>query len=77
MSAEARFHEPERRHLLTSPGLGPVVVERLEQAGIASIAALRQLGVDTVVGRMCQPGTNLAWRNRRKALLRAVSSFGG
>lgn len=71
-----KFNERERRHLLASPGLGPVVVERLEQSGIASIATLRTLGVDAVVESMCQPGQNMAWFNRRRALLRAVSQFG-
>lgn len=71
-----QFNERERRHLLASPGLGPVVVERLEQSGIASIDSLRTLGVDAVVESLCRPGQNQAWRNRRRALLRAVSQFG-
>lgn len=70
-----KFNEHERRHLLSSPGLGPVVVERLEQSGIASIATLQALGVDAVVESMCQPGQNMAWFNRRRALLRAVSQY--
>lgn len=71
-----RFAEPERRHLLTSRGLGPLVVQRLEEAGMVSIAALRHAGVDAVVLAMCQPGTNLAWRNRRRALRCALDTYG-
>lgn len=74
--ADTKFNERERRHLLSSPGLGPIVVERLEQSGIASIAALQTLGVDAVVDAMCQPGQNMAWFNRRRALLRAVNRYG-
>lgn len=73
---DPKFNARERRHLLSSPGLGPIVVERLEQSGIASIDTLRTLGVDVVVASMCQPGQNMAWFNRRRALLRAVSQFG-
>jgi hypothetical protein len=71
-----QFNRLERRHLLSSPGLGPVVVDRLERSGIASIERLRILGVDAVVESMCQPGHNRAWFNRRRALLRAVDQFG-
>jgi len=70
------FNETERRHLLTSPGLGPVVVQRLEDAGVISMASLRRMGVDAVVLAMCQPGTNLAWCNRRRALRRALETYG-
>jgi hypothetical protein len=72
-----RFSEAERRHLLASPRLGPTVVERLEQFGIASIETLRTLGVDTVVETLCQQGHHRAWMNRKRALLRAVEAFSG
>jgi hypothetical protein len=74
MSPGARFAEPERRHLLHSPGLGAGVVQRLEQAGITSIAALRRLGVDVFVARMCAAAGTQAWLNRRRALQRAVDT---
>jgi hypothetical protein len=72
---QQRFSEIERLHLLRSPGLGPLVVRRLEDSGIASIATLRRMGADVVVLAMCQPGTNLAWFNRRRALQRAIDSY--
>jgi len=75
-ATSTHFAEPERRHLLTSRGLGPLVVQRLEEAGMASIAALRHVGVDAVVLAMCRPGTNLAWRNRRRALRSALDTYG-
>lgn len=71
-----RFNEPERRHLLAAPGLGPAVVQRLEEAGVVSIAAMRRKGVDAVVLAICQSVNNLAWRNRRRALRRALETFG-
>jgi hypothetical protein len=73
--ARLRFNEAERRHLLASPRLGPTVVQRLEQSGIASIETLRALGVDRVVEALCQQGHNRAWMNRRRALLRAIEDF--
>lgn len=71
-----RFNERERRHLLSTRGLGPTVVQRLEQSGIVSIDTLRTRGVDSVVAAMCQPGHNKAWLNRRRALLRAINQIG-
>lgn len=72
-----RFNEAERRHLLASPRLGPTVVQRLEQFGIASIETLRTVGVDKVVEALCQQGHDRAWMNRRRALLRAIEDFSG
>ena len=40
----------ERRLLLNTPRIGPVVVRRLEDAGFDSITVLRQAGVAQVVG---------------------------
>ncbi len=74
-TASPRFAEAERRHLLKTPGLGPIVIERLEAAGIGSMATLHRLGVETVVCALCTPGTNLAWRNRRNALQQALTSY--
>lgn len=74
-SENVRFNERERRHLLASPRLGPVVVGRLEHSGIASIDAMRTLGVDAVVEALCQARHNKASLNRRRALLRAIDLF--
>lgn len=71
-----RFSPPERRFLLMTPGIGPLVVERLEQSGIHSIDTLQSKGIDAVVESICQPGHNRAWFNRRRALLRAVGHLG-
>lgn len=73
-AAGPAFNEHERRLLLATPGLGPVVVQRLEGAGVTSLAALRQRGVDRVVDQLCQAAGNAAWRNRRRALARALAA---
>jgi hypothetical protein len=72
---DVRFSDAERRHLLAQPGLGPVVVQRLESAGVGSLDALRQRGVDRVIDLLCRSGGSVAWRNRRRALARAVASY--
>lgn len=48
---------PIHRVSLNSPGLGPTVMDRLEQSGIASIETLRTRGVHTAVEAMASPGT--------------------
>lgn len=58
--------------MLMVPGIGPAVIQRLEAAGIHSLAELASLGPDKAINRVCQQlGTN-AWENRRKALLTAL-----
>lgn len=69
------FDQEERRFLVSIPGIGPGVVDRLESVGLASLDALRQAGVDQAVKTICmQQGTD-AWRNRRRALARALHQF--
>ena len=64
----------ERHVLLTTRGIGLGVVDRMEWAGVHSLQQLRDLGVDAVVDRICNGVGNFAWRNRRRALLRALAA---
>lgn len=65
----ARFPLHERRLLLSTPGLGEVVVGRLEAAGLASLRELQALGPEGVLEQVGQG----AWRNRRRAFARALA----
>ena len=71
------FRPAERSLLLRTQGIGPTVVNRLEDAGIDSLERLAKLGVGCaveIVGRqMCGSG----WENRRRALERAVEAWKG
>jgi hypothetical protein len=74
------FDGHERRLLLATPRIGPIVIERLEAVGIDSIARLRQQGVEQAVILVCTSLGTVAWANRRRALrdaLQAVSSDDG
>jgi len=66
---EPRFPPDERRLLLSMPGIGATVVERLERAGFTSLTALREAGACHVVARA---GQHPAWLNRRRAIERAI-----
>jgi hypothetical protein len=68
----SQFAEHERRHLLSEPGIGPMVITRLEQAGFHSLATLREAGADHVVKTICARVGSRAWANRRDALDRAL-----
>jgi hypothetical protein len=72
----ACFTAAERRLLLATPGIGHGVIERIECAGVHSLQQLRDLGVDSVVDHICEGEGNLAWRNRKRALLRALAAVG-
>jgi hypothetical protein len=78
MSLESRAEWPEedRRVIHVTPLLGPEVIERLSEVGIPSLAALRHVGVDRAVELICQRIGSGAWRNRRRALHRALASTG-
>lgn len=54
--------------MLTVPGVGPAVIQRLESVGIHSLTDLARLGADDAVRRVCQRLGTPAWQNRRKAL---------
>lgn len=67
-----RFPPKERGFLLTEPRIGQGVIERLEQAGVHSLAQLAALGPSAVVRRICEGQGSRAWANRHKALERAL-----
>jgi hypothetical protein len=69
------WSEGETRLLLTTPNLGPEIIVRLREVGIDSLAALHAEGVDRVVERVCARVGSGAWRNRRRALHRAVQAY--
>lgn len=70
--APQRFSAEERRRLLAMPGIGETVVNRLEAAGYVSLRALREAGAQTVTERVWQQLGASAWRNRQRAIARAI-----
>ena len=66
------FSAVERQMLLLTPGIGPLVLDRLEEVGIASIGQLSHRGVEAVVDLVCQHVGSCAWGNRKRALVRAL-----
>ena len=68
------FTTDERRLLLSTPGIGPGVIGRLESAGISSLAQLDEIGADLALKRVCQIVGSTGWANRRGALLRALQA---
>ena len=75
--ADLRFPARERRQLLSERGIGPQVVERLEQAGIDSLDRLRCVGVAGAVDAICAVVGSQAWANRRRAIERALGRSAG
>jgi predicted RecB family nuclease len=69
-----KFNDHDRRRLLLTTGVGPRVVDRMEEIGITSIDDLRRQGVANVVERVCRRMGTSAWANRRAALLRALDA---
>ena len=50
------FTQKERDALLDCKGVGPKVVERLEQMGFSSLAELRRASVDDIVAQGAASG---------------------
>lgn len=70
--APAVFDAADRAALLRWPQIGPTVIERLEAAGFYSLATIRDAGIDAVVAGVCRQAGNDGFRNRRRALERAL-----
>ena len=60
-----RFSDAERQLLLLTPGVGPMVLERMEDVGITSVEQLRREGVEAVVDLVCRRVGSTAWANRK------------
>jgi predicted RecB family nuclease len=69
-----KFNDQDRRRLLLTAGVGPRVLDRMEEIGVTSIDDLRRQGVANVVERVCRRMGTSAWANRRAALLRALDA---
>jgi predicted RecB family nuclease len=69
-----KFNDDDRRQLLLTAGVGPRVLDRMEEIGVTSIADLRRRGVPEVVELVCRRIGTSAWANRRAALIRALDS---
>ena len=71
---ESRFAPHERARLLKATGIGPGVIQRLEEAGIHSFAQIQELGVQgTVLQVHLRLGTK-ALANRQRALIKALAA---
>lgn len=70
------FSEVERAVLLRTRGIGEGVIDRIESVGVHTLRQLHELGVDMVIARVCAGVGNDAWRNRRRALARALAAVG-
>lgn len=66
------FAYTERARLLATPGIGPTVVRRLEEAGFDSFERLQAVGVDNAVHAVCRHIGSIAWANRAEPLRRAL-----
>ncbi|MDE2369138.1 MAG: helix-hairpin-helix domain-containing protein [Burkholderiales bacterium] len=64
------FSEEERTLLLGARGLGPAVIERLEEVGVDSVDRLTRLGAEAAVAAVCAHLGTRAWTNRLRALQR-------
>lgn len=68
------FTPKERDALLDCKGVGPKVVERLEQMGFSSLEELREASVDDIVAQGAALVGSTCWKNspQAKAAIRNV-----
>ncbi len=68
------FTPKERDALLDCKGVGPKVVERLEQMGFSSLEELREASVDDIVDQGAALVGSTCWKNspQAKAAIRNV-----
>ena len=70
------FRTEEREALLRAPGIGPLILSRLEAAGLGSFERLREVGAAGAAGMVCAQQGNPSWMNRQRALKRALEAAG-
>lgn len=78
--AAAGFTPDERTLLLAVKGVGPTVVARFEQLGIASLAALARADADELVRSIAAHVGSSCWRNSpqaRRAVADAIEAARG
>lgn len=61
------FTPKERDALLECKGVGPKVIERLEQMGFSSLAQLRQASVEDIVAHGAALVGSTCWKNSPQA----------
>ncbi len=72
-----RFTENEKQVLLSTKGVGPKVVERLEQMGIHSLEALAYADASEVLTRGAELTSSTCWKNSpqaKKAIQSAIQA---
>ena len=73
---DARFPPEEREALLAVRGVGPTVVQRLEQMGIASLRQLAAAEPSEIVASAAGLTASTCWKNSplaRQAIERAIA----
>ena len=71
---ESGFAPHERASLLKATGIGPGVIQRLEEAGIHSFAQIQELGVQGTVQQVHLRLGTKALANRQRALIKALAA---
>ena len=76
MTSRVRFSTEEREQLLAVKGVGPTVIARLEEIGIASLASLAEESAEDICARVSFLTGATCWRNSpqsRAAIVGAVA----
>ncbi|MFO0775271.1 MAG: hypothetical protein U0172_11470 [Nitrospiraceae bacterium] len=70
-----RFNETDRAHLLRVKGVGPKVIERIEQMGISSMSQLAEANVRDLLVRGAQLSGSSCWKNSPQAKAAITSAI--
>ncbi|MEM1081929.1 MAG: helix-hairpin-helix domain-containing protein [Pseudomonadota bacterium] len=62
-----RFNDDERQRLLEAHGVGPRVIDRLEQIGISSLHELAQCRAEVLCAQISHAIGSSCWRNSPQA----------
>lgn len=67
MTEVTKFSEAERAALLAVKGVGPKVIERMEEMGIASLGALATQSAEDICARAAAIVGSTCWKNSPQA----------
>lgn len=72
---DLKFENHEKKQLLALKGVGPTVIQRFEEIGIATLAELAKYDADEIANRVADMLRTTCWKNSPQAKAAITSAI--
>ena len=72
---DLKFEKHEKEQLLALKGVGPTVIQRFEEIGIATLAELAKYDADEIANRVADMLRTTCWKNSPQAKAAITSAI--